>query len=71
LLDLHQLLFFQTGVVVARLRAVLAVFRAGAGFDRQQGRDLHTVGVEVSAVHGLRLKQQVIEWLCEECLDLG
>ena len=71
LLDLHQLFFFQTGVVVARLRAVLAVFRAGAGFDRQEGRDLHAVGVEVSAVHGLRLKQQVIEWLCEQRLDLG
>ncbi|MOA22017.1 hypothetical protein D3C78_1425450 [compost metagenome] len=71
LLHLHQLLFVQAGVVVAGLRAVLAVFRAGAGLDRQQGGDLHAVGIEVLAVHGLCLEQQVVERLLVQGADLG
>jgi hypothetical protein len=71
LLHFHQLFFFQAGVVVTGLRAVLAVFRAGAGLDRQQGRYLHAVGVEMRAVHRLRLEQQVVEWLYEERFDFG
>ncbi|MNM42786.1 hypothetical protein D3C81_536320 [compost metagenome] len=71
LLHLHQFLFFQAGVVVTGLRTIFAIFRAGAGLDRQQGRNLHAVGVEMRTVHGLRLEQQVIERLLEQCLDLG
>ncbi|CAI8711243.1 hypothetical protein EMIT0P12_110089 [Pseudomonas sp. IT-P12] len=71
LLHFHQLFFFQAGVVVTGLRTVFAVFRAGAGLDREQRGHLHTVGVEVRAVHGLRLEQQVIEWLNEESFDFG
>ena len=71
LLHFHQLLLVQAGVVVAGLRAVLAVFRAGAGLDRQQGRDLHAVRVEVRAVHRLRLEQEVVEGLLEERLHFG
>ena len=66
LLHLHQLFLVQAGVVVAGLRAVLAVLRTGAGLDRQQGRDLHAIGVEVPAMHGLRLEQQVVERLREQ-----
>ena len=71
LLHLHQLLFFQASVVVARLRTIFAIFRAGAGLDRQQGRDLHAVGVEMRAVHGLRLEQQVVEGLHEQGFDFS
>ncbi|MNM62420.1 hypothetical protein D3C81_737500 [compost metagenome] len=71
LLHFHQLLFFQPGVVVTGLWTIFAIFRAGAGLDRQQGRNLHAVRVEMRAVHGLRLEQQVIERLLEQRLDLG
>ncbi|MCY1395526.1 hypothetical protein D9M71_104710 [compost metagenome] len=71
LLHLHQFLFFQAGVVVTGLRTIFAIFRAGAGLDRQQGRHLDAVGVEMRTVHRLRLEQQVIEWLNEECFDFG
>ncbi|MNZ98579.1 hypothetical protein D3C78_1178680 [compost metagenome] len=71
LLHFHQLLFFQPGVVVAGLWTIFAIFRAGAGLDRQQGRNLHAVRVEMRAVHSLRLEQQVIERLLEQRLDLG
>ena len=71
LLHLHQLLFIEAGVVVPGLRAVLAVFRAGAGLDREQRGNLHAVSIEVLTVHGLRLEQQIVEGLLEERLDLG
>lgn len=71
LLHFQQFFFLKTGVVVTGLRTVLAVFRASACLDRQQRGNLHTVGVEMSAVHRLRLKQQVIEWLYEQRPDLG
>ncbi len=71
LLHFHQFLFIETGVVVTGLRAVLAVFRAGTGLDREQRGNLNTIGVEVLAMHGLRLEQQVVEGLLEERLDLG
>ncbi|MNZ55075.1 hypothetical protein D3C78_729930 [compost metagenome] len=71
LLHFHQLLFFQPGVVVAGLWTIFAIFRAGAGLDRQQGRHLDAVGVEMRTVHRLRLEQQVVEWLNEECFDFG
>ncbi|MNN54246.1 hypothetical protein D3C81_1690530 [compost metagenome] len=53
------------------LRTIFAIFRAGAGLDRQQGRNLHAVGVEMRAVHGLRLEQQIVEGLDEQGFDLG
>ena len=43
------------------LRAIGAILRAAAGLDRQQGRDLDLVGVEMCAVHRLGLENQVIE----------
>ena len=51
------------GVVVNALRAVLAVLGTTTGLDAQQGADLHFVWVEVRAVHGLRLIQQIVERL--------
>ncbi|VVN49539.1 hypothetical protein PS639_06484 [Pseudomonas fluorescens] len=71
LLHFHQFFFFQAGVVVTGLRTIFAIFRAGAGFDRQQRRNLDPVGVEMRAVHRLRLEQQVVEWLHEECFDFS
>ena len=67
---LQQLLFLQLGVVVTGLGAVLAVFRAGAGLDRQQRAHLHRVGIEVLAVHGGGPEQQVVERQGEQGLDL-
>ena len=46
---------------MATLGAVLAVLRTGAGFDGQQGADLHFVRVEMLPVHGLGPEQQVVE----------
>ncbi|VVP41072.1 hypothetical protein PS732_04896 [Pseudomonas fluorescens] len=70
-LHFHQLFFFQAGVVVTGLRTIFAIFRAGARLDRQQRGDLNAVGVEMRAVHRLRLEQQVVEWLYEEGSDFG
>ena len=71
LLHFQQFFFFQTGVVVTGLRTIFAIFRASTGFDRQQRRDLHAIGVEMRAVHRLRLEQQVIEGLNEQRFDFG
>ncbi|MOA19761.1 hypothetical protein D3C78_1401660 [compost metagenome] len=71
LLHFHQLFLVQAGVVVAGLRAILAVFRAGAGLDRQEGGNLHAVRIEMRAVHGLGLEQQVVEGLFEQGTDFG
>jgi len=51
---------------VSALRAVFTVFGASAGFDRQQGADLHLVGVEVLAMYGLRRKHQIAERLIKQ-----
>ena len=60
-IGLHQLGGFHTGVKAGRLRAVVAVFRAAAGFDGQQGGKFHPVRIKVFPVHGLRLHHQVGE----------
>ena len=66
----QQLFALQAGVVFRALRAIGAVFGAGAGLDRQQGADLHLVGVEMRPVHHLRAKQQVVERQREQRPDL-
>lgn len=71
LLHLHQLLFGQAGVVVARLRTIFAIFWTGARLDRQQRRNLYPVGIEMLAVNGLRFEKQVIEGLGKHRPDLG
>ena len=60
-----------TGVVTRALRAVFAVFRAGAGFDGQQGADLDLARVVVRAVYGLRLVEQFHEGQLVERLRAG
>ena len=70
-LHFHQFFFIKTGVVVAGLRAIFAVFRTGTGLDRQQRGHLDAVRIEMLAMHGLRLKQQVVEGLFEERFDFG
>ena len=49
------------GVEMRALRAIGAILRAAAGLDRQQGRDLDLVGVEMRAMHRLGLENQVVE----------
>ena len=44
------------------LTAIAAVFRATAGLDAKQAASLNPVRVKVLPMHGLRLKQQIIEW---------
>ena len=61
-LHFHQLLFLEPGVVATTLRAILAIFWAGTGFDGEQCADLHFVRVKVFTVNCLRFEQQVIEW---------
>ena len=50
LVEAHQLLGLDAGVVFRALRAIGAVLRAAAGLDRQQRRDLHLGGVEILPV---------------------
>jgi hypothetical protein len=38
---------FEAGFVACALRAIFTIFRAGAGFDRQQGADLHLARIKV------------------------
>ena len=59
LFNLHQAFGFQTGFIARALRAVFAVFRAGAGLNRQQRADLNLARVEVLAMDLLRFKQQI------------
>ena len=70
LLDRHQFLALQTRVVADALRAVGTVFRAGAGLDRQQRRQLDAVGIEMPAVDLLRGEDQVRERHREQRIDL-
>ncbi len=67
----QQLFFRQAGVVMTALRAIGAVFRAGAGLDRQQRRGLHGVGVEVPAMNALCDKEQIVERQGEQLFDFG
>jgi len=47
-----------TPCTICSLRAIFAIFRAGAGFDRQQSTDLNLLRVEMLTVDLLRFKQQ-------------
>ena len=46
--DAHQLLGLDAGRVFRALRTIGAVFRAAAGLDREQRRDLHLGGIEMA-----------------------
>jgi hypothetical protein len=59
LLHFHQALGFQTGFVARALRAIFTIFRAGAGFNRQQRADLHLARIKVLAMDLLRFEQQI------------
>jgi hypothetical protein len=43
------------------LAAIAAIFRAAAGLDVEQLAELHAVRIEMPAVNGLRLEQQIVE----------
>jgi hypothetical protein len=43
------------------VRAVAAIFRAGAGLDAEQARGLNVIGIEVAAMNALRPEDQVGE----------
>ena len=44
-----------------RLAAIAAIFRTSACLDAEKPAELDLVGIEILAVHGLRLKQKVVE----------
>ena len=69
LLHFQQLFLFQFSVVVAALRAVLAVFGTRTGLDRQQGADLHRIWIEMLAMGALRVEQEVVERQLEQGFD--
>ena len=52
------------------LRTVGAVFRAGAGFDGQQGADLDVIGVEDLSVNAVRVVQQIHKWAVQQLVNL-
>ena len=68
---IHQLRGFNAGVVMRALRAVPAIFRAAAGLDAEQARGLDVIGIEIAAMKGLRLKDQVYERQIIKCLGFG
>ncbi len=59
--DLHQLRRLQPGIMMGRLAAIAAILGATAGLDAEKPAELHFVGIEVLAMGGLRLKQQITE----------
>jgi hypothetical protein len=67
--DIGERLVFDTGVVARRLRTVAAIFRAAAGLDRHQRRQLDGVGRVMRAMDVLRMQQQVGEGQREQRLD--
>ncbi len=56
--EAHQLFRLDRRLVVGALGAVGAVFRAAAGLDRDEGRNLHLGGIEMQAMNALRAKDQ-------------
>ena len=69
--DVHQLIGGDTGVVMGALWAIGAVFRAAAGLDRQQGRDLYLARIEVLPVDALGVEDEIGEGEVEQGLHLG
>ena len=59
-------LVVHAGVITRRLRAITAIFRATAGLDRNQCRQLHGVGRVVRAMHFLRTEEKVVERQLEQ-----
>ena len=70
-IERHQLLALEPGLVANALRAVRAVFGAGAGLDREQRAHLHGVRRVVRAVDFLGAEHQVGERQREQRFDLG
>ena len=67
----HELFGIDTGVVVNALRTIGAVFRAAAGLDREQRRDLHLARIEVLAMNALGTEQQLGERQREQRAHVG
>jgi hypothetical protein len=66
----HERLGADAGVVAHALRAIGAIFRTGAGLDRQQRAHLHGVGRVPGAVHACAAEDQIGERLREQRLGL-
>jgi hypothetical protein len=67
---LHQLGGLEAGVMVDRLAAIATILRTSAGLDAEKPAELYLVGIEMFAVDGLRMKQQIIEGGLIECQGL-
>ena len=61
LFDVHQLRGGKPRRMMRGLAAIAAIFRAAAGLDIEQLAELHAVGIEMPAVNGLRLEQEIVE----------
>src|SRR5690606_26342240 len=70
LLDLHQRLALEPGVMAHALRAIGAILGTGAGLDAEQRAHLDGVGVPVLAMDRLGPEQQVVEGQREQLFDL-
>jgi len=64
-------LSLNVGVIVRALRAVCTIFRAAAGFDRDELAGLNAIRRMKLAVDGLRAKKQVRKRRAIDGLDLG
>src|SRR3954447_25337578 len=47
--------------MMGRLAAITTILRTAAGLDAEKPAELNLVGIEMFAMNGLRLKQQIIE----------
>ncbi len=66
---LHECVPIQTGVVTNALRAVRTVLRAASRLDRQERAHLYCVRHVMSAMHALRMEQQIQEGQRKLLLD--
>ena len=54
--------------MIRGLAAIAAILGAAAGLDGEQARQLHPVGIEILAMNGLGLEEQVVEGQVVDCL---
>ncbi len=70
-LDVHECVTADRGVVVGALRTVTAILGAASGLDAEQGAHLHRVRIEMAAVDRVRLKEKIVQRTGVEGFDFG
>ena len=68
-LQVHQFISLNIGVVPRRLGAIATIFRTAASLNGQQGCQFHVTLGEISPVHLLGTKKQIIKWQSKQGFD--